>query len=109
MRILLDENIDVRFKYLFKDTLHEVFTVKDMNWLGIKNGELLKLMEVNHFEIFIAVDKNLLYQQNKNKLPRTIIILNVKRNILKRITILYPSILDLISKPLQKEIFVLNE
>jgi len=66
-------------------------------------------MEVNHFEIFIAVDKNLPYQQNKNKLPLTIIILNVKRNILKRITILYPSILDLISKPLQKEIFVLNE
>ena len=109
MRILLDENIDVRFKYLFKDTLHEVFTVKDMNWLGIKNGELLKLMEVNHFEIFIAVDKNLPYQQNKNKLPLTVIILNVKRNILKRITVLYPSILDLISKPLQKEIIVLNE
>ena len=109
MKILLDENIDVRFKYLFKDTLHEVFTVKDMNWLGIKNGELLKLMEVNHFEIFIAVDKNLPYQQNKNKLPLTVIILNVKRNILKRITILYPSILDLISKPLQKEIIVLNE
>ena len=109
MRILLDENIDVRFKYLFKDTLHEVFTVKDMNWLGIKNGALLKLLEENHFEIFIAVDKNLPYQQNKNKLPLTVIILNVKRNILKRITILYPSILDLISKPLQKEIIVLNE
>ena len=57
MRILLDENIDVRFKYLFKDTLHEVFTVKDMNWLGIKNGELLKLMEVNHFRFLLLLVK----------------------------------------------------
>jgi hypothetical protein len=43
MKILLDENIDVRFKNLFDTTVHQVFTVKDMDWLGIKNGELLKL------------------------------------------------------------------
>ncbi len=41
MKILLDENIDVRFKKLFKDSPHEVYTVRDMQWNGIKNGELL--------------------------------------------------------------------
>ena len=64
MKILLDENIDVRFKNLFDATVHQVFTVKDMDWLGIKNGELLKLLEENHFDVLIAVDKNLPYQQN---------------------------------------------
>ena len=32
MKILLDENIDVRFKNLFDTKMHSVFTVKDMNW-----------------------------------------------------------------------------
>ena len=39
MKILLDENIDVRFKKSFSK-MHEVYTVKDMGWTGIKNGGL---------------------------------------------------------------------
>ncbi len=109
MKILLDENIDVKFKRLFDINAHEVFTVKDMNWLGIKNGELLKLLGLNHFDVFIAVDKNLPFQQNINSLSVTVIILNVKRNVLSRITALYPKISELISKPLAKTIIVLNE
>ena len=31
MKILLDENIDVRFKNHFPE-IHEVFTVRDMVW-----------------------------------------------------------------------------
>ena len=69
MKILLDENIDVKFKNQFDVKVNEVFTVKDMNWLGIKNGELLKLLELNHFDIFIIVDKNLPDQQNLKLLP----------------------------------------
>lgn len=109
MKILLDENIDVRFKSLFDTKIHEIFTIKDMNWLGIKNGELLKLLQANTFDVFIAVDKNLPYQQNKKNLPVFIIILNVKRNVLERITALYPRISELISGSVQKEIIILNE
>jgi hypothetical protein len=94
MKILLDENIDVRFKNLFDTTVHQVFTVKDMDGLGIKNGELLKLLEDNHFDVLIAVDKNLPYQQNIKMLPIFMIILNVKRNVLARISLLYPNILE---------------
>ena len=109
MKILLDENIDVRFKNLFDTTVHRVYTVKDMNWLGSKNGELLKLLEENHFDVFIAVDKNLPYQQNIKTLSVFIIILNVKRNVLARISSLYPKILESISKPFREGIIVLNE
>jgi hypothetical protein len=109
MKILLDENIDVRFKNLFDTTVHQVFTVKDMNWLGIKNGKLLKLLEENHFDIFISVDKNLPYQQDIEMLPVFIIILNVKRNVLARISSLYPNILESIPKSFRKGIVVLNE
>ncbi len=34
-----------------------------MNWAGVKNGELLRLVEAE-FDIFITSDKNLRYQQN---------------------------------------------
>ena len=109
MKILLDENPHIRFKNLFDNNIHHVFTIRDMDWLGIKNGDLLKLMEENFFDILIAVDKNLPYQQNINNLPVTVIILNVKRNVLKRITALYPAVFKLISEPLPKKIVILNE
>ena len=44
MKILLDENIDVRFKNSFTGKI-EVFTIKDMQWNGIKNGQLLLLLK----------------------------------------------------------------
>ena len=109
MKILLDENIDVRFKNLFDANVHAVFTIKDMDWLGIKNGVLLKLLEENSFDVFISVDKKLPYQQNEKNLPVLIIILNVKRNVLERISKLYPEILKLISRKEGRKIMVLNE
>ncbi len=89
MKILLDENIDVRFKRFFPAG-YEVYTVKDMNWNGIKNGELLLLLAVNNFEYWIVVDKNIPYQQNINTIPCPIIILDVFRNTLNHIEYCYP-------------------
>jgi len=109
MKILLDENIDVRFKNLFDPNVHAVFTVKDKKWCGIKNGMLLKLLKENSFDIFISVDKNLPYQQNAKDLPVLIIILNIKRNVLGSISKLYPEVLLLISKKQKNKIFVLEE
>ncbi len=42
MRILLDENMPAKVAYDFGEG-HEVRSVKDMKWLGKKNGELLGL------------------------------------------------------------------
>jgi len=68
MKVLLDENIDVRFKtHLLR--FHEVYTVNDMHWNGIKNGGLLKLILQYNFHCWIVVDKNIPYQQNISQLP----------------------------------------
>ncbi|GAB3961435.1 hypothetical protein GCM10028805_60380 [Spirosoma harenae] len=74
MRILLDESLPRKLKGDFGDE-HEVLTVRDMGWLGQKNGALLKLMIDNGFEIFVTVDRNLPYQQNVTRLPLTIFVL----------------------------------
>ena len=57
MRVLLDENLPKRLKLDLPE--YDVFTVRDMGWSGVKNGELLKLMLKNNFEILITFDKNL--------------------------------------------------
>ncbi len=79
MRILLDENMPAKVHYDFGEG-HEVRTVKDMKWLGKKNGELLGLAAFNGFDVVITLDKNLKNQQNLDKVSLKCIILLAKNN-----------------------------
>lgn len=79
MKILLDENIPAKVKYDVGEG-HEVKAVRDMGWLGKKNGELLGLAAINGFDIFITLDKNLKNQQNLNKVDLKFIVLLTKNN-----------------------------
>ena len=79
MKILLDENMPTKVKYDFGEG-HDISTVRDMGWLGKKNGELLGLAVFNGFDILITLDKNLKNQQNLNKIDLRFIILLVKDN-----------------------------
>ena len=108
MKILLDENIDVRFKLLFPD-IHKVYTVRDMAWNGIKNGALLKLLRENEFDCWIAVDKNLPYQQNVSTLSCLVIVLDVFRNTLKHLTPLVPSVLNALNNSTNDKVIVISE
>jgi hypothetical protein len=42
MRLLLDENLPKRLKQDYQE--HEVYTVRDKGWNGIRNGELLNCL-----------------------------------------------------------------
>lgn len=59
MRLILDECIDRRLARDFVS--YDVKTVPQMGWAGIKNGQLLALVEAS-FDVFIAVDRNLSFQ-----------------------------------------------
>lgn len=62
MKTLLYENLRKKLLADFgKDS--EVKTVRDMGWLGTKNGELLCLIVFNVFDIFVTLNKNMRYQQ----------------------------------------------
>ncbi len=91
MKILLDESLPRKLRHDFPEE-HEVNTVRDLGWLGKKNGELLKLMTDNSFELFITVDRNLPYQQNLNKIPVTICILRAKDNTRATLRLLIPKL-----------------
>lgn len=61
MRILLDECLPRKLK---KDLIgHDVLTVPEMGWRGVKNGELLRRAK-NSFDVFVTIDQGLQYQQN---------------------------------------------
>lgn len=109
MKILLDENIDVRFKKFFTNSHHEVHTVHDMHWNGIKNGTLLTLLNEHGFNCWIVVDKNIPYQQNISKLPCTIIVLDVFRNTLDRIERLLPDLLAALDSISEKKVIIISE
>jgi hypothetical protein len=79
MRVLLDESLPRKLKTDFGED-YEVKTVRDMGWLGKKNGELMKLIQENKFDFFITVDKNLRYQQNLNKVDFSIFLLIAQNN-----------------------------
>ena len=93
MKILLDESLPRKLKYDFGNE-HKVFTVRDKDWLGKKNGELLKLMVADEFEIFVTVDRNLPYQQNLERLPLTIFVLCAFDNRRETLKELIPKLFD---------------
>ncbi len=90
MRLLLDENLPKRLKLEFPE--HEVFTVRDKQWNGIKNGELLKLLIDNSFDALLTFDKNLQHQQNFLKYTITVFVLTAKINQYIELTKLTPKV-----------------
>ncbi len=61
MKVLIDESLPRYLKQIL--IRHQVSTVQEMGWAGIKNGELLTRAE-SEFDVFMTADKNLRYQQN---------------------------------------------
>ncbi|MBD1393118.1 DUF5615 family PIN-like protein [Mucilaginibacter glaciei] len=78
MKLLLDENLPKKLKLDFAE--HEIFTVGDMGWNGIQNGELLKLLIQNNFDALLTFDKNLQHQQNFKKYTILVFVLTAPIN-----------------------------
>ena len=74
MKILLDECVTKHLKPHLAGL--DVFTVREMQWGGIKNGKLMALCVEHGFDVLLTIDKNLQYQQNLDRYPVTIAVLN---------------------------------
>jgi hypothetical protein len=61
VKVLLDECVDRRLARDIEG--HEVRTVPEAGWAGLKNGELLKRAQ-GQFDIFVTVDRNLPFQRD---------------------------------------------
>lgn len=77
MRLLLDECVPKRLKLELLG--HEVKTVQDMGWAGIKNGALLKLAD-GQFDALLTVDQGIEYQNNCSGLTVSIVVMLAASN-----------------------------
>ena len=91
MKVLLDECIDWRLARDMGE--HEVKTVPQMGWAGIKNGDLLKLAE-KEFEALVTVDRNLSFQQNLPNFKIAVIVLCCRSNRVQELRALVPELLS---------------
>jgi hypothetical protein len=80
MKILLDECVPWPMRKLLAG--HDCATAQQRGWMGIKNGDLVRLAE-KEFDLFITSDQNIRYQQNLAN--RRIAILELSTNDLRRI------------------------
>jgi hypothetical protein len=80
MKVLLDECVPRKLRRELAE--HEVLTVTERGWSGIKNGKLLTLAEAE-FDVFLTVDQNLKYQQNLTAFNIGVILLVARNNRLK--------------------------
>lgn len=107
MKLLLDENLPRKLKFHFSG--HEVFTTSEMGWKGKENGELLALMLNEGFQVLLTGDKNLQHQQNFEKYPIPVIVLNARFITLGSLIPLVPKVNELLQRGLVAGPTVISE
>jgi Domain of unknown function (DUF5615) len=81
VRILLDEQLPRQLAPYLAG--HDVRTVQQESWAGLKNGELLTRAEAARFTVFVTGDRNLEFQQNISKRHLGVLILCAVSNALE--------------------------
>lgn len=71
---MLDEYVTKRLKQHLVG--HEVSTVVNQGWSGLKNGQLMKKAIEQKFDLLLTIDKNLQFQQNMSQCYLIVVILD---------------------------------
>ena len=91
MRVLLDEQLP---RQLARElTGHDVSTVQQQGWAGLKDGELLRRAADGAFEVFVTADQNLQFQQNLARSRLRVVVLVAQSNTLEDLLPLVPKLL----------------
>jgi hypothetical protein len=105
MRVLLDECVT---RYLKRDfTGHEVVTVEEAGFKGLKNGRLLQAMS-GGFDVLVTVDQNLQYQQNLSAYTLAIVVLKARRSTYPMLKPLMPEVLERLETVKPGEVVVVS-
>ncbi|MBM3820304.1 MAG: hypothetical protein FJW14_14980 [Acidimicrobiia bacterium] len=94
MRVLLDEQLPRQLAPLL--TGHEVRTVQQQAWAGLKNGQLLEVAEAAGFTVLVTGDRNLQFQQNLAKRRLGVVVLCAASNAIEDLVPLVPAAIDAI-------------
>ena len=92
LRILIDESLPIALGAEL--TGHEVTTVRAQDWLGLRNGVLLRTAVAEGFDVIVTADKALRYQQNLAAIGIAVVLLTRVRNRMQDLLPLVPRILQ---------------
>jgi hypothetical protein len=91
--VLLDECVDRRLR---RDIIgHQVSTVRDELWTGVKDGALLRRAE-GQFDVLVTVDQNLPRQQPIARFSLAVVVLKAGHNRYHDLLPLVPRLLTLL-------------
>ena len=97
MRVLLDECFPQGLRRELPG--HDVKTLRDARWAGVKNGELLRLA-AKEFDVLLTVDRNLEYQQNFSGLDLAVVVVDAPSNDIAVLRPLMPAVREALAKAL---------
>jgi hypothetical protein len=94
LRALLDEQVPVELAEAIvqADPRHEVRTVADEGWKGVRNGVLLQRMQEAGFGALVTVDRRMEYQQNIPRSGLGLVVLHAFRARIQELGPLAPAI-----------------
>ncbi len=79
MKLLIDECLPRKVKFLFAEGGHECETAGEAGFSSKENGELLALAEKS-FDVLVTIDKNIRYHQNITGRKIAIVIIRAASN-----------------------------
>lgn len=106
MKVLLDENMPHDLRPLLQG--HDVFTVAYMGWSGVSNGRLLATAADAGFDVILTGDSGMTYEQNRNSLPLSVLVVRGKRMKLDALKPRVPEILRALSTIQPKSVLILG-
>ena len=101
MRILLDNNLRVRFGREL-DPGHKVLHCRDLGWQSLKNGALVREADAR-FQAMLTIDKNMAFQTSLKGMGLTVIVLDAMNNGLSELRRFVPSIENALVHPVPGE------
>jgi predicted nuclease of predicted toxin-antitoxin system len=105
MKVLLDECVT---RYLKRDfTGHEVFTIEEAGFKGLKNGRLLQAAS-RQYDVLVTVDQNLQYQQNLKTFTIAVVVMKAKRSTYPMLKPLIPHVLAALEELKPGEIAIVS-
>jgi predicted nuclease of predicted toxin-antitoxin system len=107
MKILLDECVTKRLKKHLE--AFDVFTVTELGLSGIKNGKLMTYCSENQFDILLTIDKNLMFQQNLDRYPVTIAVLNCTTSKIDKLLTFLPSFFSQLNEFAKHKAYLINK
>lgn len=79
-----------------------------MQWLGIKNGQLLTLAE-QHFDVFLTAARSIEYQQNLRKRQLVLVVLVVPKTTIETIRPVLPLLSEALNSAAEGQITHVSE